>query len=676
MAAFGKKGIAKLAESALTPADAKKLGITYHTRAATKKMFAKQPSESLKFAYHDINGKLRKDTYRIRLLEVVPGSFGEVPEKPLRYLQPPGSPPAAYFPRILDWSAIAKDPVETIHITEGELKAACACKHGFTTLGLGGVNSWRSKKLGKGMLPELEKINWVNRDVVIIFDADAQTNPQVAASMAALIKALADRGALPRVAALAPVNGDPKTGLDDFVVAKGPEALDQLICTAEGDELATELWGFNSKFSFVLSPGLVYDDYRHCCYDPSAFRNSLFANVWANRVVTRYTAAGPAEKMERVQVAKEWIKWPMRKQFDRLTYDPGKPAVVNGQRNEWSGWGVEPKKGTVKPWKQLLGLLFDGAEPGAQKWFEQWCLYPLYAPGAKMLAAVGIWSRTQGVGKSLVGVTLGRVYGRANHSVISQRELESDFNTWAAKKQFVMVDDVSSHDSRAKADVLKKLITQETLLVNEKYVPTYELPDHVNYYLTSNRSNAFYLEDQDRRFFLHEVTGPKGSVAFFDEYYKWLASGGAAALFWYAQNEMGFDGFNAFVPPPVTKSKLDMIDSARGELDLWLSELANDPDSKLRIGQVPIDRDLLTIEEVLNLFDRTRKGRPVAPNTMGLRMREYFPPVVGERLRVDGQRAKYFIIRNAGKWSKAETKEMIEHVQSRFQKGGTREPNY
>ena len=46
--------------------------------------------------------------------------------------------------------------------TEGEKKALCACQHGFATIGLSGVWSWK-RKGEKGLLPELTVISWENR---------------------------------------------------------------------------------------------------------------------------------------------------------------------------------------------------------------------------------------------------------------------------------------------------------------------------------------------------------------------------------------------------------------------------------------------------------------------------------------------------------------------------------
>jgi len=646
----------KLEESSLTAADAKALGIESLSAQATAKLFKKFKVPALRLNYYSTDGKKRRDVYRVRLLEKPVGAFGSIAETAPKYLQPTGSVVSAYFPRIIPWSEIVENTEESIIITEGELKAACACKYGWSTIGLGGCWSWRSSKNGWSLLPELERITWEGRDVVICFDDDAAQKADVAQAIVSLCGALTKRGALPRIAVLPSVRTTGKTGIDDFIVAKGPEAFGEVLDEADGDELTHKLWDFNSRFAVILDPGLVYDQKRHARYNPREFRTTLFANVWAAK--REFTADG-TPKLKQTQVAPTWVQWPTRRQFSRLTYDPGKGPIVDGALNGWGGWSTEPIKGSVEPWKRLIDLLFEDVPREARHWFECWCAYPIRYPGTKLLSAVGIWSHEQGVGKSLVGVTLSKIYGD-NYIAISQRELESDFNSWAVNKQFVMVDDVSSHDSRAKADVLKKIITQRELVVNMKYVPTYVLPDRANYYLTSNRPNAFYVEERDRRFFIHEVTGGRKSTQFYDSYFKWLDTDGARALFHYFKHELNLEGFSPFEPPPSTKAKREMVDSVKTELTLWLTELREMPEEKLKLGSQTLTRDLYTPRELTEIFGQTCKGRPVAPNVMGLHLREYFEPV--GVLRSGESTGRYYAVRNGERWKKATKVQLTKHL--------------
>lgn len=146
-----------------------------------------------------------------------------------KYTQAPGSLPRAYFPALLDWPAVLTDPKTPLTVTEGELKAACATKRGFPTVGLGGVWSFMSRKHRfVGLLPELERVVWDGRKVMVAFDSDVAEKPEVRRAMDALTARLAARGAeVYRVAI--PPSGASKVGLDDFIVAHGTAAFAQLL---------------------------------------------------------------------------------------------------------------------------------------------------------------------------------------------------------------------------------------------------------------------------------------------------------------------------------------------------------------------------------------------------------------------------------------------------------------
>lgn len=646
---------AKLASSGLTTKIAKALGIKILTAKATSELYPRAPlAPSLQLVYHDAAHKPRPDIYRLRVLAPPKGDFG-TERTDIRYLQPPGTPPAAYFPAVTDWPAVLANPQAPIVITEGELKAACACAHGFSCIGLGGVSAWRSKKRGWSFLPELQAIDWTQRYVTICYDSDLAVNRDVQAATGGLVGELTRRGARVGVAFLPELEGAPKTGLDDFLVSEGSDALRDVLNAAEMDELGIKLWQFNESYTVIITPPIVWDERTDQIYKSSDFREHVAANVMA----TSTTDGG----MVKTRVAPAWVRWEHRSQLDGITYAPGRPTVTDNMRNSWKGWGCEEAKGSIDPWKQLMALLFEGAPAEERRWFERWCFYPIAHPGAKLLSATSIWSHRQGVGKSLVGETLTKVYGK-NASTISQRELENDFNSWATNKQFVMVDDVSGHDSRSKADLFKKLITQTVLNVNEKFVPRYTLPDTINYYITSNQPNALYLEDHDRRFFVHEATAAKREAGFYDAYHRWLDNGGAGHLLYHARRH-DFGDFDPHLPPPWTEAKRDMVGAVKGELDSWIAGLREDPGPHLRIGRMQLERDIYTSQELLSFFDAVRAGPPTTSTTMGLKLRNYFPRVpikTHGRIRVDGRIERLYAVRNVDKWAKATTKMIAKHV--------------
>lgn len=94
--------------------------------------------------YFTLDGK-PSGFHRVRLDSYeVPFGAG----KPLRYLQAKNSGVNVYFSPLVSpsWREIEGDTSIDLIITEGELKAACACAHGFPDIGIGGVSMWRRKQ--------------------------------------------------------------------------------------------------------------------------------------------------------------------------------------------------------------------------------------------------------------------------------------------------------------------------------------------------------------------------------------------------------------------------------------------------------------------------------------------------------------------------------------------------
>lgn len=162
-------------------------------------------------------------------------------DKTIKYENPRGKSVRAYFP---PGFAKALPVARTLLITEGPKKALSATSHGYACVGLVGVWGWQQKrkrtdagrKYGRReLIADLAAIDWTGRQVVIVFDSDAATNGLVLLAEYKLAEALQTAGATVRIVRL-PSLDDGKTGLDDFIVAKGPEELQRLIAEAEQAE--------------------------------------------------------------------------------------------------------------------------------------------------------------------------------------------------------------------------------------------------------------------------------------------------------------------------------------------------------------------------------------------------------------------------------------------------------
>lgn len=609
-----------------------------------------------------------KSFYRLRYLETPPADFSSIAgKKPLRYIQPLNTAPVVYYPQNFEgWLDLCLDVDQPLIITEGELKAASACQAGFPTLGLGGVYNWRSNKLGITWLDSLDFITWPRRCVYICFDSDYRTNPMVCGALRLFAEELQRQGAFSYLVSLPQLAGLDKVGLDDYLVHTGvsaPDQLERLLHEAEALGLAAPLWGLNDKYVYVQNPGCVIDQTTNYKASPSGFKEHLEAPA---QYQERSVRADGTVSYKAISAATTWLKWPLRTEAKKLTYAPGEEKFTKRNSglwyNTWQGWGVEPKKGDVKPFIQLIDHIFTHAEPGAKEWFYHWCAYPLQYPGTKMFSSVLIHGIRHGTGKSLIGYSLGKIYGD-NFTEISQRELHESHNEWADGKQFIMGDDITGSNKRADNDYLKKLITQQSIRLNPKFISSYTIPDCINWFFSANHPDAFFLEDDDRRNFIHEVTvGPLDEL-FYVEYMLWLDTGGAAAIFdWLLKRPL--KGFNPAAPAFRTAAKERMISNVQSDLAGWVRQLLLTPDHVLRMGEIVANQDLFTNQELLQFYDPHGKTGTTA-NGLGRELSRAGIRQVcaGRPVRLlDGSQQRYYAIRNVDMWLAAAPKKVARYL--------------
>lgn len=664
--------LAKVESSGLTAAQAAKLGMRSVENAVTlEPYFNGQPA--LVIPYYDINGNIAKahpkwpDFYRARYLGEDHSFAAATDKKASKYIQPKGTGVCAYFPPLVDWKAIAAKPEEDILITEGELKAAKATAEGFPTIGLGGIYNFRSAKQGIFFLPELEDFVWPQRKVTIVYDSDYQSNPNVCAAINALAEELSERGALCYVGLLESVYDDEtkKTGLDDFLVERGDDALLKVLEASEALGIARKLWAMNDEVVYVENPGFVV------CQETMQklpIANFTGHSKWAteNTPERKVTPKGEIS-YEKIGAAQAWIRWPLRQAVHKLTYKPGAEQFheEKGQVhfNQWAGWGVQAKKGDIKPWNELLKFIFQGAEPEALEWFLDWCAFPLQNPGSKLFSACLIWGRMTGTGKTLIFYTLKQIYGE-NFIKIKNEDL---LNTWwLENKQFVLGDEISGNDKRSESDALKSMITQEEVNINVKFIPQFSIPDCANYGFTSNHPDALFMDDEDRRFFVHEVMAEEPlPEAFYKKYDAWKSGEGAAALFHHLL-QRDLSKFNPKGPAFRTAARSRMVMNSKSDLASWCRELRERPDSILRLGQMRYARDLFTSREMLAIYQQDNdEGRKVTTNGMSraLASAGFKQAYAGMPITAGQAQGRYFIIRNHAKWYKVtKITELARHI--------------
>lgn len=658
----------KLKSSDLDLEDYKILNMQYDPKATKFYAGFDGTRSAVKIPYFDLDGNLLdNEFFRIRYLSD-PVGFAAQTKKIIRYDQVKDTMNAVYLSPHVEWRKIATNSGEPISITEGELKGACACKHGIPTVALGGVSMHQSSKRGVYFPPQLDEFEWRGRMVTIVYDSDWKTNPQVQNEMFKLGDKLVDRGCFVRFATIPSPDAHTKMGVDDYIVRFGIAAYTAILDEAQPYKYGTMLADLNEEFGLIWDQGVLVELKTAKRFKRSDFIEATHADRKIPKETIKIGNNGQAtRKTEILSLPREWLSWPGRRVFKGVKFDPGNPeyTTADGYYNGWRGWGVEPKEGDIQPWLDMVEMMLH-YDPEHIEWFHNWCGYPFAHPGRLLYTAVLIWSQGQGIGKTSIFYALMSIYGE--HAVeVNESMFEHSFTAWQEYKQFILYDDITSSEHKKRnMGILKSNITAKEIYVNEKGLPAYTMPNVANKGMTSNSADAMWLDENDRRIAVFE--GPRSNS---DEYKikarafnDWWQSGGNAIMFdWFLKRD--YSGFNPVGEAPTTRAKSSMIDLTSSEATAWAKALSIEPEYILRSHQVlqaHKECDMYLLSELYSMFKSEYPNTNAAPRYLSKELKAAGLHTYTKLVRTKSRGPQRIIfVRNGFDWQKAPEHDIMAH---------------
>jgi hypothetical protein len=151
--------------------------------------------------------------------------------KPQKYLRIAGEPNHLFNP------GVDLSQAQELWIVEGEAKALCGHAQALPIIGLSGVFNWRTlgpetELLAEGeklkdeeaLLPELAQVNLSGKKINLLYDSDIIPGHKAYDAFPRLAEQFYRLGAGEvRILSLPSLSKEQKTGLDEFILAKGPE---------------------------------------------------------------------------------------------------------------------------------------------------------------------------------------------------------------------------------------------------------------------------------------------------------------------------------------------------------------------------------------------------------------------------------------------------------------------
>lgn len=519
---------ADLARSGISEYDAGRAGVGYAENAKLVDLgFERVPALVLPYL-HPLTGEplrcrgSQKPFVRVRYLEDVYDEDGKL----VRYSQPKRSGVRAYFPPVIDWAGVFADPTWPVVITEGEKKALALCLQGVACIGIGGVWNWREED--ESLLEELVELGWRDRQAVICYDSDAESNPQVRFAELALAAELQRRGARPHICRLEPSADGGKRGVDDYIAAGRTTQLLQLIEEAGYiTSLDEAVLALNAEVAYIESEDCVYvlsDDRR---ISKSAFcQGSRWSSL---RVAIPRSVKGKIVEAEQ-SLAPLWLKHPAARRYADTVFDPGAKAAEvmgdNGLRlNRWRGF--KSTKGDVQPFLDLTDHLLSKTPANASDLVLKLFAYKAQNPALKIPLALALIG-PQGCGKSAWAKIMARAFAPYGASIPSAA-LKADFQEWAETSLVVVIDEAQSAHTIGAKDQLKSFISEQRMRVNTKHISAKQVRNYSQFILTSNDRRTGAYDRDDRRMIVVDCPAPR-EKAFYESLHQWADNGGTEAL--------------------------------------------------------------------------------------------------------------------------------------------------
>jgi hypothetical protein len=198
---------------------------------------------------------------------------------------------------------------------------------------------------------------------------------------------------------------------------------------------------------------------------------------------------------------------------ERLAYRPGEGRFLyeDGERaiNAYIPGTIRPRSGNIKPWMEFLEHLLPNEAERHQ--VMRWVATLIARPQVRMKYSLLMISKQTGVGKSILSEILAELVGKHNVSSPSEQQILGQFNPWAALKRLCVIEEIYQGHSWKMANVLKAVQTAERITVNRKNVEEHTVNCQLHIYASSNSLQALKLDDEDRRWYVPEITEFKWS---------------------------------------------------------------------------------------------------------------------------------------------------------------------
>lgn len=312
---------------------------------------------------------------------------------------------------------------------------------------------------------------------------------------------------------------------------------------------------------------------------------------------------------------------------------PGQPRIFTEHNKSYVNLYTDPPA-MIPPTAQEMAMfadLWDYLFPrDTDKPFGEYLLkfyaHVVQYPAVKITSAPLMISKEFGTGKTTAMFDIPKaIVGDSNSNMVSNKVLRGSFSDFIEGHHFLHFDEVHINgkwDSDDTANSLKNLVTGTKVEVHPKGLKPYNIPNRIFITATSNYEDAMTLPSNDERRWGIYYLNPNRPMthaqrkAYFQAFHTFLEGPRGPGVLRYIFNSVPLAGWNPKDAPPLTDSKIAMVErSQQNEVQIIMDAFKH--------GDGPFDKEIFTADEV-GQFLHAETGRTSA----GIALRSYIQKAI------------------------------------------------
>jgi Family of unknown function (DUF5906)/Primase C terminal 2 (PriCT-2) len=356
------------------------------------------------------------------------------------------------------------------------------------------------------------------------------------------------------------------------VAEDGLSAVEWGVSVGEwSDQKCNELLARMNREHAVVSIGGTVR-YLHRAYDHKGHEELRFLR--SEDMKALYAAVLVPRGDKKVTAFDLWKQWVHRKHYTGIGMFPGKMKLPSGYLNLWCGFTVKPVQGDWSLFRQHLRERVCGGEDVLFDWLMDWLAHLVQRPEEKAGSAIVLKSAAKGTGKTMLNTILKRMLGVHASSVSKAEHVVGRFNGHLQRTLLLGVEEAFWAGSKPAEGVIKNLITEGEIKIEQKGVDAVDAPNFTRLIFTTNEHWAVPVGVDERRFLVLEVNNPNANKPeYFDPIWDQMNGGGTEAMLYELLHREIKSNLRQ---PPETKGLIEQRKHSLNGVNRWVWSVAKD----------------------------------------------------------------------------------------------------